>query len=97
MIIVRCAPGVADSSLALLCFLLLASQVLREWNIKEEKIRRRTKDIKLLLNSIPLQKAHSRTKHTSPEQESFRSEIWKTSLDLKSDHIVYTLDVYTKV
>lgn len=84
-------------AVCLLCFVLSASQVLREWNIKEEKIRRRTKDFNLLLQSIPLQKAHSRNGHRSPDQESIRIEIQTTSLDLQFDHIVYTFDVYTKV
>lgn len=92
----RWVPCEVYSSLVPLSFLLSASRVLREWNIKGEKIGGRGKEINQLLNTIHLQKVHLRNGLTKPCQESFIIKIWKINLNPKSDNIVYTL-VYIKV
>ena len=81
MMIARWVPCEVYSSLILLSSLLSASRVLREWNIKEEEIWRRTKEINQLLNTLHLQKVHSGNRHSKLYQESFIIKIWKINLN----------------
>lgn len=79
--IARWVPCVVYSSLILLSSLLSVSRVLREWNIKEEEIWGRTKEINQPLNTLHLQKVHSGNRHSKLYQESFIIKIWKINLN----------------